>query len=226
MSGQKSSISFFVPAVSLLPETVVYLARLLTLAADRDACSIRVLHEKTFHSCSTLPGVCTSHRLLGSRCSAAAGGNRRARHGLPSTGRLARGGRGLERQGRALQCRHKPTGVRDLPPRHRRRLDRHWPHGHPRRPQVLPSRAEQPQRGSLRHHRLYVAGADGSQPRCIGCTDVVDGRDGVRIFQAEPSAADRPNEPLRKTGFTVYTNQSKDLAAWELRPKVGDGMKG
>jgi hypothetical protein len=59
-----------------------------------------------------------------------------------------------------------------------------------------------------------VAGADGSQPRCIGCTDVVDGRDGVRIFQAEPSAADRPNEPLRKTGFTVYTNQSKDLAAW------------
>lgn len=61
---------------------------------------------------------------------------------------------------------------------------------------------------------LYVAGADGSQPRCIGCTDVVDGRDGVRIFQAEPSAADRSNAPLRKTGFTVYANQNKDLAAW------------
>ena len=53
-----------------------------------------------------------------------------------------------------------------------------------------------------------------ASPRCIGCADMVDGLDGVRIFQAELSDADRPNAPLRKTGFTVYANQNKDLAAW------------
>jgi len=61
---------------------------------------------------------------------------------------------------------------------------------------------------------LYVSAADGSHPRCIGCVDVVDGRDGVRIFAATPSASATPNAPQRQVGASVYANQNKDLAAW------------
>lgn len=61
---------------------------------------------------------------------------------------------------------------------------------------------------------LYVADKDGSRPHCVGCADVVDSRDGVQIFQVLPSPSGIPNAVVRKTGFAVYANQNKDLAAW------------
>ena len=36
---------------------------------------------------------------------------------------------------------------------------------------------------------LYVANADGSDPRCIGCSDVIDGVDGAAIYRALLDAA-------------------------------------
>lgn len=61
---------------------------------------------------------------------------------------------------------------------------------------------------------LYVAAADGSEPRCIGCVDIVDGAGGVEIYKVMPSAAGRANRVERQPGATVYANQNKDLAAF------------
>jgi hypothetical protein len=68
---------------------------------------------------------------------------------------------------------------------------------------------------------LYVAKDDGSDARCIGCADVIDGVDGQRIFAAAPagyaaapSTTTTPNPVTRRTGAVIYANQNKDLAYW------------
>lgn len=61
---------------------------------------------------------------------------------------------------------------------------------------------------------LYIAKGDGSNPSCIGCTDVVDGVGGVAIYKVVPSASASANTLVRQTGATVYANQNKDLATW------------
>lgn len=61
---------------------------------------------------------------------------------------------------------------------------------------------------------LYVANADGSSPVCIGCTDAVDGINGVTVYKVLPSTATTPNIIIRQTGAAVYANQNKELATW------------
>jgi hypothetical protein len=61
---------------------------------------------------------------------------------------------------------------------------------------------------------LYIANADGSAPVCLGCTDVVDGQNGVAIYKVAPSTSATPNALVRQTGAIVYANQNKDLATW------------
>jgi hypothetical protein len=61
---------------------------------------------------------------------------------------------------------------------------------------------------------LYVAGADGASPRCLGCTTIVDGQDGVAIYKAALSAG-APPAPIRQPGAVIYANQNKDLPFWD-----------
>ncbi len=61
---------------------------------------------------------------------------------------------------------------------------------------------------------LYTSNRDGSNPFCIGCTDVQDGVNGVTIYKSAPSTSASPVTPLRRPGAIVYANQNKDLAAW------------
>ncbi|MGH8132955.1 MAG: choice-of-anchor D domain-containing protein, partial [Steroidobacteraceae bacterium] len=61
---------------------------------------------------------------------------------------------------------------------------------------------------------LYVANKDGSAPLCIGCTDVQDGVNGVKIYKVSPSTTATPDAVIEQTGTIVYANQNKDLASW------------
>ncbi len=61
---------------------------------------------------------------------------------------------------------------------------------------------------------LYVANRDGTNPTCIGCADIRDGVNGVKIYKALPSASATPNSPVEQVGAFVYANQNKDLASW------------
>jgi len=61
---------------------------------------------------------------------------------------------------------------------------------------------------------LYIANSDGTNPVCIGCTDVVDGQNGVAIYKVLPSTTTVPNAIVRQVGAIVYANQNKDLATW------------
>ncbi len=61
---------------------------------------------------------------------------------------------------------------------------------------------------------LYVANADGTEPVCIGCTDMTDGRGGVTIWKVAPSLSGTPHRVMRQFGTTVYANQNKDLPTW------------
>jgi hypothetical protein len=55
---------------------------------------------------------------------------------------------------------------------------------------------------------LYVSNADGSSPVCIGCTDVVDGVDGVAVFKVTPSSTATANTVVQQIGATIYANQN------------------
>ena len=61
---------------------------------------------------------------------------------------------------------------------------------------------------------LYVATADGSEPTCIGCSDVTDGVGGVEIDRVAPSSTAQPAAIVRQPGATIYANLNKDLARW------------
>ncbi|MGH8133887.1 MAG: hypothetical protein ACRETP_11775 [Steroidobacteraceae bacterium] len=61
---------------------------------------------------------------------------------------------------------------------------------------------------------LYVADADGSNPYCLGCTDIKDGENGVNIYRAAPNAGATATAPIRRHNAMVYANQNKDLAVW------------
>jgi hypothetical protein len=61
---------------------------------------------------------------------------------------------------------------------------------------------------------LYVANADGSDPSCLGCADVRDGENGVRIYRRAPSPTGAVGLAQRRPGAAVYANQNKDVAAW------------
>ncbi len=58
---------------------------------------------------------------------------------------------------------------------------------------------------------LYLADADGSDPRCLGCEDVVDGDGDVRIYRVLPSQTGAAGSVERQKGAKIFANRSKQL---------------
>ena len=61
---------------------------------------------------------------------------------------------------------------------------------------------------------LYIANADGTSPSCLGCEDMTDGVNDVEVYKVDPSSSSTPNAVVRQSGFSIYANQNKDLAAF------------
>ena len=62
---------------------------------------------------------------------------------------------------------------------------------------------------------LYVAAANGGEPSCIGCADVVDGEQGIAIYSSQPSTSASPGTPERRAGAAVWANRNKDVPHWD-----------
>jgi hypothetical protein len=66
---------------------------------------------------------------------------------------------------------------------------------------------------------LYVAERDGSKAYPLGAMDVVDGQNGVEIYESTPETSLEAVAPIRQKGAVLYANQNKDLGAWHPNGK-------